>query len=85
MLSHACNPTAGKIGLRRMIHYLFYYHKEVCMFDPPSLLHALPELPTSQIDTFTRRKREDEYIERAKSSKLEKTEPHELNFPSNMD
>jgi hypothetical protein len=42
----------------------------------------LPELSTSQIDTFAERKREDDGFERAKSSKLAKTEPHELNFPS---
>ena len=41
----------------------------------------LLELPTSQIDTFAKRKRKDDYFKHAKSSKLAKTEPHELNFP----
>lgn len=45
----------------------------------------LPELSTSQIDSFAKRKRKDDYFERAKSSKLAKTEPHELNLPRNMD
>jgi hypothetical protein len=44
----------------------------------------LPELLTSLIDTFAKRKREADYFEHAKSSKLAKTEPHELSFPSKM-
>ena len=46
------------------------------------LLPQWSEPPTSQIDTFAQRKRQGDYFERSQLSKLAKTEPHELNFPS---